>query len=318
MKKKMLLIILAVMTVIMAACGADNNKNEQTNNKENKEDTKVTIKHDLGKTEVSKNPKTIVVFDYGILDSLDKLDINVTGVAQSTNIPGYLDKFANDEYTNIGSLKEPDFEEISKLDPDVIFISSRQSDVYDELSKLGPTIYLGVDNERYMDSFKENMEVLGEIFEKEDRIKEELDSIDKSIDDLKEMAKDRNEKALIILANDDKISAYGPNSRFGIIHDVFGITAVDEGIEESTHGSNVSFEYVMEQNPDLLYVVDRSAAIGEEPAAKKIVENKLVENTTAFKEDQITYLNPQVWYLSGGGLVSVSEMIKEITASLEK
>lgn len=324
MKKKLLVMIVAFLVIILAACGSGNNNeegnsavNNNNDNENNSEDTTVTIKHELDETEVPKNPEKVVVFDFGVLDSLDLLDVDVAGVARGSNIPGYLEKFDSDDYENVGSLKEPDFEKISEIDPDVILISARQSEVYDELSKLAPTIYLGVDNDRYMDSFTENMEVLGQIFDKEDQVEEDLAEIEQSIDSLKEKAEERDEKGLIILANDDKISAYGPNSRFGIIHDVFGIPAVDEGIEEATHGSNVTFEYVMEQNPDLLYVVDRSAAIGEEPAAKNIVENKLVENIDAYKNDQITYLNPEVWYLSGGGLASVSEMISEIAASIE-
>lgn len=325
MKKNILILMTVLLVLIMAACGAGNtnkddnstgDKDNDTNNNDS-EDTTLTIKHELGETPLTKNPEKVVVFDFGVLDTLDKLDIDVAGVARGSNLPGYLKKYDNEEYENVGSLKEPDFDKISAIDPDVIFISGRQSEVYDELSKLAPTIYLGVDNSRYMDSFTENMKVIGEVFGKEEVIKEELAKIDQSIEDLQNKAKERDENALIILANDDKISAYGPRSRFGIIHDVFGVPAVDEGIEESTHGSNVTFEYVMEQNPDLLYVVDRSAAIGEEPAAKKIVENKLVENTNAYKNDQITYLNPEVWYLSGGGLVSVSEMINEISTSLE-
>lgn len=328
MKKNLLIIMVAFLVLILAACGTENNSVDDDNanvennnngnaNSNNSDDTSITIEHELGETEVPKNPEKVVVFDFGVLDSLDVLGVDVTGVARGSNIPSYLEDFDSDDYENVGSLKEPDFDKISEIDPDVIFISARQSEVYDELSKLAPTVYLGVDNDRYMDSFTENMEVLGQIFGKEDQVEEELVEIEESIEAINEKAEDRDEKALIILANDDKISAYGPNSRFGIIHDVFGIPAVDEGIEEATHGSNVSFEYVMEQNPDLLYVVDRSAAIGDEPAAKKIVENKLVENINAYKNDQITYLNPEVWYLSGGGLASVSEMISEIAASLE-
>lgn len=328
MKKNIITIMLVLLALMTAACGAgdkektnnsganDSNTNIEKNDAANNDAT-VTVKHELDETPVNKNPAKVIVFDLGVLDTLDKLGIDVVGVAQSSNIPSYLEKYTSDEYENIGSLKEPDFDKISEIDPDLIIISGRQATVYDELTKLGPTIHLGVDDDRYMDSFKENMEVIGEIFGKEDVVKEELAKIDQSIEDLKAIVEDRDEKALIILANDDKISAYGPKSRFGLIHDVFGIPAVDEGIEESTHGSNVTFEYVMEQNPDLLYVVDRSAAVGDEPAAKKIVENKLVENTTAFKNDQITYLNPEIWYLSGGGLVSVAEMINEIATSLK-
>lgn len=109
----------------------------------------------------------------------------------------------------------------------------------------------------------------------------------------------------------------GANSRFGLIHDVFGIKPVDENIEASTHGMNVSFEYVVEKDPDMLYVIDRSAAVEGNSTAKQLVENKLVENTKAYQNDNIVYLNPDFWYLSGGGLVSVEEMVNEISDSLE-
>ena len=61
-----------------------------------------------------------------------------------------------------------------------------------------------------------------------------------------------DEKALIVLGSEGKVSAYGPNSRFGLIHDVFGFKPADEKIEVSTHGQNVSFEYIVETNPDIL------------------------------------------------------------------
>lgn len=296
---------------IIAGCGTTDEVES-----ENTETEQITITHELGQTDVPKNPENIVVFDFGMLDTLDYLDIHITGVPQ-TNIPSYLEKYSSEDYENIGSLKEPDFEKISKIDPDLIIISGRQSEMYDELSKLGPVVYLGVDHTRYIDSFKENLEKIGKIFDVEDKIEDELNKIDDSISTLNEKAKKSNSNSLIILANDDKISAYGSGSRFGLIHDVFGIPAIDKNIEASTHGMNVSFEYVKEKDPDILYVIDRSAAIGEEPAAKNIVENSLMKDTKAFQNDKIIYLNADYWYLSGGGLVSMTKMIDEIDASID-
>lgn len=304
--------ILSVLAIITVACG---DKEENSNN-ESSDAEVITVEHELDTTDVTVNPEKVVVFDFGTLDSLDKLGIEVTGVPQG-NIPSYLDKYESDSYENVGSLKEPDFEKISEIDPDLIIISGRQSSMYDELSKLGPTIYLGVDTERYMDSFKENLEVIAEVFDKEDEVNTAWESIKSDIDELHEKAEASGKNGLIILANDDKISAYGPNSRFGIIHDVFGVAAVDENIEASTHGNNVTFEYVAKNDPDILYVIDRGAVVGGESSAKIVVENKLMENTKSYQNDQIIYLDPNYWYLSGGGLKSVSEMVKDITESIE-
>jgi len=102
-----------------------------------------------------------------------------------------------------------------------------------------------------------------------------------------------------------------------MIHELFGIPAADKNIEASTHGMSVTFEYVVEQNPDMMYVIDRGAAIGEEATAKDIVENDLIAKTTAMENEDIYYLNPDIWYLSGGGIVSMQEMITEIAQSVQ-
>lgn len=313
MKKILLLFSISILFAVLAACG----DSEDTGSKQSAEAEKISIKHELDTTDVPVNPEKVVVFDFGTLDSLDKLGINVTGVPQGGSIPEYLSKYESDDYVNVGSLKEPDFDKLAEINPDLIIISGRQAELYDQLSELAPTIYLGVDTTRYMDSFKENLDVIEKIWDKEDEVQTQLAAIEDSIASLQEKAKASDVNGLIILANDDKISAYGANSRFGLIHDVFGIKPVDENIEASTHGMNVSFEYVVEKDPDMLYVIDRSAAVEGNSTAKQLVENKLVENTKAYQNDNIVYLNPDFWYLSGGGLVSVEEMVNEISDSLE-
>ncbi|MBO0992512.1 siderophore ABC transporter substrate-binding protein [Bacillus sp. SD088] len=322
MRKFGFIFAILFVTAVLAACGSDTNKDDEKeanegNANEQQEETTLTIKHELGETPVEKNPKKVVVFDFGALDTLDALGVEgIVGVPQMT-IPDYLSKYGEDEYENVGSLKEPDFEKIHSLEPDLILISGRQSDLYDDFTEIAPTIYVGLDTSRYMESFKENVNTLAEIFEKEDLAKTELDKIDEKIATLHEKASNDDGKSLVVLANEGKMSAYGPSSRFGIIHDVFGFAPVDENIEVSTHGQNVSFEYVLEQNPDYFFVIDRGTAIGGESSSKQLVENELIQKTDAYKNDKIVYLDPANWYLSGGGLESVSAMADEVEVVLE-
>ncbi|PZN08092.1 MAG: ABC transporter [Bacillota bacterium] len=278
----------------------------------------IVVQHPLGETRVRKNPQKVVVFDFGVLDTLDKLGINVTGVPQA-NIPTYLQKYKSEAYVNVGSLPEPDFEKISEIAPDLIIISGRQREAYEELAELGPTIYMAVDPSRYVDSFKENMRTLGKIFGKEKEVEQELAKIDQMIADLRNRVTQlENKNALVILVNDRSISAFGPGSRFGLIYDVFGFTPIDPNIEVSTHGMNISFEYLAEKNPDYLFVIDRGAVVGGEgvASAQQTLDNELVKMTKAYKNGNIVYLDANYWYLSGGGLVSVSEMIQQVANSL--
>jgi len=320
MKKLSITLLLAALMLVLAACGTKDNGSEKASGsdaKNNDATETISVEHELSDkpVEVPKNPKKVVVFDFGTLDTLDELGVEVAGLPR-TNVPGYLSKYDDDKYENLGSLKEPDFEAIHAMKPDLIIISGRQSDLYDQFSEIAPTIYVGIDTAHYVDSFKHNAELMGQIFGKEEEVKSELADIDERIAAIREKTSSANEKALIVLANEGKVSAYGPSSRFGLIHDVMGYKAADEKIEVSTHGQNITFEYVVEKNPDVLFVIDRDAAIGNGASAKDSIENDLVKKTDAYKNNKIIYLNGEYWYLSGGGLMSMKEMIKEVEAAL--
>ncbi|MFB0637328.1 siderophore ABC transporter substrate-binding protein [Bacillus rugosus] len=318
MKKFALLFIALVTAVVISACG--NQSTSSSKGSDSKEE-QITVKHQLDKngTKVPKNPKKVVVFDFGSLDTLDKLglDDKVAGLPKQA-LPSYLSKFKDDKYADVGSLKEPDFEKVADIDPDLIIISGRQSESYKEFSEIAPTIYLGVDTAKYMESFKSDAETIGKIFDKEDKVKDELATIDNSIADLKKKAEKLNKNGLVIMANDGKISAFGSKSRYGLIHDVFGVTPADKNIKASTHGQSVSYEYISKTNPDYLFVIDRGTAIGETSSTKQVVENDYVKNVNAVKNDHVVYLDSATWYLSGGGLESMTQMIKEVKDGLEK
>lgn len=320
MKKYLLFIVMAVFAVIAAACSSSTSgEKAETEPAESKEAPKeVTVTHELGETTVPVNPEKVVVFDFGTLDTMADLGIEPAGLPKE-NIPDYLSQFEDEKYENTGGLKEPDFEKINELAPDLIIISGRQMDLYEQFAEIAPTIYLAVDPANYMESFKKNATTIGQIFDKEAEVEEKLTAIDEKVAALNEKASAMQEKGLIILANEGKISAYGPASRFGIIHDVFGVKPADEKIEVSTHGQSVSFEYLVETDPDYLFVVDRGAVATEgESSVKQVVENDLVKGTKAVKNNRVTYLDPNVWYLSGGGLQSVLAQADEIEKAISK
>ncbi|MCR2803315.1 siderophore ABC transporter substrate-binding protein [Paenibacillus soyae] len=327
--------IILVFAMVLAACGGNSGNNAGSNNASGAAATEssspspspseaseaaapaeIVVKHELGETTVKTNPSKVVVFDFGSLDTLDKLGVEVASIPQG-NVPAYLEKYKDAKYVNAGTLQEPDFETIDGIEPDLIIISGRQSAHYDALTEIAPTIFMGVDTKNYMESFKKNVNTLAEIFGKQAEAEAALAEVEASVKAVNEKATGAGSNGLIILSNEGKISAFGSGSRFGIIHDVLGITPVDPSIQVDTHGNEASFEFVAEKNPDYLFVVDRNAVVGGNATAKDSIENDLVKNTNAFKDGNIVYLDPQYWYLSGGGLISVSEMVAEIGAALE-
>lgn len=271
----------------------------------------INIIHELGEVQVTKNPQTVVVFDYGMLDVMENFGVEVAGVVKSS-LPEYLSAYRDDKYVDIGTLFEPNFERIYELQPDVILISGRQANVFSELNKIAPTVYLTIDQEDYWGSFTKNLRLLGEIFDQSEFVEEELASIKESMDAINNQVSELGLNALIIMANDGALSVYGPGSRFGVIHKEFGFPAADENIEVVNHGQNVSFEYLVQVNPDVMLVIDRAASVGGSISARQVLDNALVKMMDAHRNDQIYYLNSQIWYTATGGLTGTKLMVEDI------
>ncbi|SCY25538.1 siderophore ABC transporter substrate-binding protein [Lysinibacillus sp. FSL M8-0216] len=334
MKKwKLLTVLMAMMLLVLAACGSKDEAKEEdkgtSTDKPAEEQNEASSAYPLtipgstiegrdGNTtfeevKLDKIPEKVVVFDNGFLDTLDALGVNPTAVVQDS-LPSYLSKYKDSTYVNAGTLFEPDYEKLSEINPDIIFISGRASAAYAELSKIAPTVYIGVDNKNFLESFKANTELAGKIFGKEKAAADAISAYEAKVEEVKGKATASEEKALIVLGSEGALSAYGSGSRFGVIHDVFGVKAADEKVKVGTHGDNVSFEYVRETNPDILFVVDRDAVVNEngESGTKAAIENEIVSATNAVKNGKVFYLDPEVWYLSGGGLQSETLKVEDV------
>jgi iron complex transport system substrate-binding protein len=277
------------------------------------------VKHASGATAVPVNPKKVVVLDATTLDNLAALDVHVAGVpTMSTTakpLPRQLARY--NAAQKVGTLFEPDYEKIFGLKPDLIIVGGRSQAKYAQLAKIAPTIDMTVDRTRLLDSAKANVTTLGNLFGKQARAKELTGKLDASIAKLKTQAANAG-TGLIVLTTGGKMSAYGPGSRFGILHDSFGIKPAVGKLDTSNHGQAISFEFIQKTNPDWLFVIDRDAAIGREGAsAARFLDNELVRQSSAWKNKQVVYLDGFNWYtLGGAGITAMQENVDQLSKAL--
>ncbi|MGL5703352.1 MAG: siderophore ABC transporter substrate-binding protein [Cetobacterium sp.] len=306
--------ILALLAVVIAVCiGAFfylSGGTEETTPVE-----KITINHVMGTTEVPKNPTRVIVFDYGIVEMLDTVGVEVIGLPKDS-LPKFLEKFKDEKYVNVGGLKDPNLEKIYELKPDLIIVAGRQEPFYDQLSKIAPTVGLTTTGDDYLDTLKVNVKMMGEIFSKQVELNKELATLETNLKEVKDKVESQNLNALVVLSNNGKLSAYGLKSRFAIIHDHFGFKTVED-IAASTHGSKVNFEYLLEKNPNYIFVVDRNAVNGGEVSANKAFDNDIVKATAAYKNGNIIFLDAETWYTATGGIKTTQKMIDEVKAGLK-
>lgn len=276
----------------------------------------IAINHAQGETTFDRIPEKIVTFDIASLDSLAALGVDVVGLPKDF-VPAHLAQFEGDQYSNVGSLFEPNFEVVASLQPDAIIVANRSSRAYNDLAELAPTVDFTVWGTPYLQQFKSMSRELGKLVDKESEVEAKLAAIDNKVAATQALASEAG-NALIVLTSGGKLSAYGPGSRFGWIHDDLGVQPVIADVEAATHGDPISFEFILQHNPDYLFVLDRDGAINPDNAgAKAALDNDLIKATKAHQNGNIVYLNSVNWYIVMSGLGAVDQMVTEVHDALQ-
>jgi iron complex transport system substrate-binding protein len=265
--------------------------------------------------DVPTSPARVVVFDMSLLDSLDTLGVPVAGLPKQ-NVPEFLAEYRDARYADVGTLFEANLEAVNAADPDLILVAGRSAELKDDLTPIAPTLDLTTDSSRLMADYERNARTLGTVFGKEAEVEKRLGELNTSITETKGLAADAG-RGLIVLTSGTEATAYGPGSRFGIIHDVLGIAPAIPDVEAATHGEAISFELIAQTNPDRMFVVDRDAATGNPANAQQVLNNELVTGTAAWRNGDVTYLDPTRWYIANAGLSTLPASVEEIRASLQ-
>lgn len=323
------IVAIICMVLLLSAC-SNHNKKEETNNKDT-----VTIKktyeykdknkdHKRGqkKTEtikIPKNPKKVIVMDYGALDIMQDLNLQnrITAIPKGPNgdfLPSYLSKFKDDKYTNLGNPGRPNFEKIAEENPDLILISFRQAYTknLEEFKKAAPNakvLYVSPDDDRYLDSIKENANNIGKIFEKESETKSLIKKLDKKVSTVKN--KINNDTVMFANIDQKGIKTYGQTGRYGgFLSGDLGIKHIDPDMPANSSGQVVSYEYIANKNPDKIFYINRTDQDTKDlPQALK---NPVIKNVNAIKNNDILKFDANSWFFGAGGISATIKQLDDI------
>lgn len=268
-------------------------------------------------------PQKIVVMDFGALDTLDALGAgNRVIAAPVSNIPAYLQQYHNAQVQDSGKMKEPDITGIKAASPDLIIMSGRQNNFYKDLSAIAPTLNYSVNaGENYYSAVKNQIRLLGKIAGKEVLAQEQLNALDLKMDAARQLALQSGKKAIVVLHNDGNVMLMNQGSYAALIFDELhvkrAVNANDLPVPDKAENGRparimVDNQFIAQYHPDIIYVVDRSKAIGNTPMRSDYFDNKVMRNAGT----QIVNLSADLWYLSGNGLESLNRQIDEVIRPL--
>ncbi|MDF9620152.1 siderophore ABC transporter substrate-binding protein [Pseudomonas entomophila] len=277
----------------------------------------VSIEHPLGTTVIDKLPQRVVAFDMSELDSLDQLGAPVAGIAKDY-VASFLSKYRDDPaVADVGTTIQPNLERLHALKPDLILISPLQAQNYAELSQIAPTVYDDVDlnnkHGNFIDAAKQHLTTLGRIFGKEALAQQKVAQMEAKVEQTRKVTEGRPEKALIVLHNNGAFTSYGVKSRYGFVFDTLGVKPASSDIEAGLHGQPISNEFIQQADPDILYVIDRTAVMERRPALDlKTLDNPLLRKTKAWNSGRVVFVDAQTWYLCTASVTCLDRMADEV------
>lgn len=252
-----------------------------------------------GPETLTEAPQKIAVFEISAIDTLDALGVRIDGVPSKLFLETLEGKLG--ETTQVGTLFEPDLEALNELGPDLIIVGGRSSTQIEQTSRVARSIDMTIWGDDLIGQARQRIKDYGKLFDVTANADALLAALDEKVE-IARTAADGKGTALIVMTNGPKISVYGPKSRFGWVHSVLSLPSAAPDIDAGTHGDAVSFEFVAKVNPDWLIVVDRAAAIGSgEQNARATLDNELMHQTSAWKNDQVIYVPSASIYIAAGG-----------------
>lgn len=331
MKKIISLVIAGTMALGLMACSTPSGTGSATEDSPAVETvssetpetvtiTSLNANREPAELEVPYNPERIAILDMASLDILDALGVGDRVVGTATTSLDYLQDYITDDIANLGTIKEADLEAVMACEPDVIFIGGRLSSSYDALSEIAPVVYLATDTELgVVESVRQNATTIASMFGMEDKVEDLMTDFDERIAAPQEVAEGNT--AIVGMCTSGSFNVLGNDGRCSLIGVEVGFenVGVDSNIDTSTHGNEASFEFIVEKNPDYIFVMDRDAAIGTDGAqlAQEIMENELVMGTDAYQAGNVVYLeHPAVWYTAEGGITALDVMLADLESEL--
>ncbi|MEC8823511.1 MAG: ABC transporter substrate-binding protein [Pseudomonadota bacterium] len=254
---------------------------------------------------------TVISYDHGALDTLLELGLEEKVVAiPHQSLPDYLADLGA-RLPDAGGLKTPDLALATDLKPGLVLMTGRQgAEALTSFAKAAPVRDVTLEGNDLQAAVNDRVLSLAGYYGLEEVAGVELDALWQHVEAQKATLADAG-TVTVVTHNNGNFSL----RQEALVYELLALTpaAVPDSVQPVVRGERtfypVTADVLAQMAPDTLLVVDRSAAIGDEPLAPETLKASLAE---AGVSTEVVVLNPGLWYLSGGGLQSVRLQVDEV------
>ena len=271
-----------------------------------------TVEHAMGETEIPAEPERVVVLDTGELDSALALGVTPVGAVTTDVSEEFLSYLAEDAegIDVVGTIAEPNLEEIAALRPDLILSNSvRHKDIYDQLSQIAPTVFaadLG-------DTWKENLLLDAEALGREEEAQELLEEYEREAAELgEEIGAEAGVTISPLRFVGGTIRAYQPDSFVGTVLTDIGLDQVELDAGRPTF-AELSAEELTKADADVVLYSSYGPAADSGEAA--VVAGPLWPRLSAVQDGRAFQVEDDVFY-TGIGLRAATLQLDSLSELL--
>lgn len=296
--------LLTLLTLAIAGCSHNTQQNP------------ISVAQAGGQIEVAHDPKRVVSFDYGSYDTLIALGVGDRVVAAPGNVPPYLADKAG-TLRDAGGMKTPDTDAVRSLKPALILITGRQGESREALQQIAPTLDMGVTAGDYFAGVAHNVKLLGQIFGKSAEAEQALTRLQAKAEQARQLVTASGKRTLVLTHNDGRFAPTEQPVIYSLLQAPRALPAPTPQAADAPRQrpQPLTPEAIGAANPEVIFIIDRSAAIGATPLDIATLADSPLAGTPAAKAKRIVYLDPPLWYLSGGGLQSLDLQIDQVLAA---
>ncbi|WP_329003053.1 Fe(3+) dicitrate ABC transporter substrate-binding protein [Kribbella sp. NBC_00709] len=261
-----------------------------------------TVKHDLGTTTVTGDPKRVVALEYSFVDALASVGMSPVGIADDDKperiIPQLKEKIG--AYKSVGLRATPNIQVITALKPDLILADTgRHKGIYAQLSKIAPTIAYASLNGNYQQVMDGEMSTAIAL-NKCDQMKTRLAEHEKTMNDLKaKVPSGESRTALFAVSSDQGFTGFPPKS---YTPGVLALLGIKSPLADNSGDASVSMtlETLVATKPDVMFIAGQNGKTLADQWEKSPLwkEVPAVQKSAAYKVDQ------NIWSRSRGLLAS--------------
>lgn len=274
-----------------------------------------TITHAAGETTIPTRPERVVVLDTGELDSMVAMGIIPVGAVRAPVDDGLLDYLAPElEGTTelVGTIDEPNLEQIAALQPDLILSSMlRHEEIYDELSQIAPTVFTETVGVVWKENFAVHAEAVGldeeaaqMLADYEARAAEVADSLEADLGELPEIS--------IVRFLPGETRLYQKANFIGTVLEDTGLPR-PESQDVDDFALVISEEQIELADGDVIFVTWYGPA--EETSQAAFTENPLWGTLSAVEAGRVYEVPDDTWML-GIGIGAANVVLDELESHL--